>query len=318
MQVLKEVKKLQQDDINLKVIVGPANRHCSAIHRAAGAMVARIEIIRGADDATMADAMAWADLAISSVGTPLWELCLFGVPVMLIVIADNQRVSAEKAFEVGIASEIYNVLDHDLAGMDERLGRFMVNREKRQQCARKMQALVQGNGSAEVIRHLVSRNLFLRPVEESDCYQVWEWNNDQVVRELSFQTQFIPWERHLRWYRNRMADQNSCFFIAEDVFGNSLGLIRFQQMDQEAEIGVVLDPKYRGYGYGSLIIRRGMQTYLREKKQIDTVYAWIRTENRISGRVFRKAGFVDQQCFVREKTDCFRLRFSRDMPEKEV
>ena len=51
----------------------------------------------------MAELMAWADLAIAGAGTTCWEMCLLGLPAIVIVVAENQRFIAAHLAEIGAA-----------------------------------------------------------------------------------------------------------------------------------------------------------------------------------------------------------------------
>jgi len=47
--------------------------------------------------------MAWADLAIAGAGVTSYELCYMGLPSMLLIVAENQRRTAERLSELGMA-----------------------------------------------------------------------------------------------------------------------------------------------------------------------------------------------------------------------
>src|SRR5690606_1406709 len=45
--------------------------------------------------------MQWADVAISAGGSTVWEMCLMGLPMITIVLADNQLFSAQTLAQYG-------------------------------------------------------------------------------------------------------------------------------------------------------------------------------------------------------------------------
>src|SRR4029079_4764741 len=51
----------------------------------------------------MAALMAESDLAIGAAGVTSWERCCLGLPALVLVLADNQRKSAEALHEAGAA-----------------------------------------------------------------------------------------------------------------------------------------------------------------------------------------------------------------------
>ena len=76
-----------QGDLEVRVIVGPANSRRKEIEREVTAM-AGFEWIDDPDD--MPTQMAWADVAVVSGGTTMWELACVGVPMVTLQIARNQ------------------------------------------------------------------------------------------------------------------------------------------------------------------------------------------------------------------------------------
>ena len=47
--------------------------------------------------------MEWADVAVSAAGTTCWEMCLLGLPAILIGLAPNQRPVAQELDRRGVA-----------------------------------------------------------------------------------------------------------------------------------------------------------------------------------------------------------------------
>ena len=72
-------------------------------------------------------------------------------------------------------------------------------------------------------------------------------------------------------------------------FYNSLVPV-FRIIDKGAVVSVNLSPDFRGSGVGAEFIRQASNRFL-EKRAINRIYALIRRENRVSIRVFSKAGY---------------------------
>jgi len=51
----------------------------------------------------VAELMNWADLVITTAGSTVWELCCLGVPMALVVVADNQHEHYQAAVQTGVA-----------------------------------------------------------------------------------------------------------------------------------------------------------------------------------------------------------------------
>jgi UDP-2,4-diacetamido-2,4,6-trideoxy-beta-L-altropyranose hydrolase len=82
----------------IDVVVGPTAQSRNALAEMA-ARNSRLAL--HVDPADMARLMTNADIAIGAGGTSSWERCCLGLPTVLVVLADNQRVIAEKLGEAG-------------------------------------------------------------------------------------------------------------------------------------------------------------------------------------------------------------------------
>lgn len=68
---------------------------------------AEVEVADGSADAgEMADAMSRADIAIGAAGGTSWERCCLGLPSVLVVVAENQRMIADALANAGAATVI--------------------------------------------------------------------------------------------------------------------------------------------------------------------------------------------------------------------
>jgi UDP-2,4-diacetamido-2,4,6-trideoxy-beta-L-altropyranose hydrolase len=82
-------------------MVGSNNPNRDQLQVLANSLRERVDLQIGSN--RMADAMSWADLAISAAGSTTWELAFMGVPAALLVQADNQRCTVEYLHQHGIA-----------------------------------------------------------------------------------------------------------------------------------------------------------------------------------------------------------------------
>ncbi len=87
--------------VEATVVVGGSNPHWEELQASVKKDAAKIRLIRNASN--MPELMATADLAIAAGGTTAWELAYMGVPMMTIVLADNQRSNGEQLAATGVA-----------------------------------------------------------------------------------------------------------------------------------------------------------------------------------------------------------------------
>jgi len=151
-----------------------------------------------------------------------------------------------------------------------------------------------------------SDSLTLRPVRRDDCYLLWCWANDPVVREASTNTEPIPWEEHGNWFKNKM-ESDTCWLYILEYRGNPIGQIRFDQIAcGEAEVSVSIDFSMRGRSYGTKIIQLGVKRMCRETN-LARFTAYIRPDNIASMRAFRSAGFCKESTEFRNNIELYKL-----------
>jgi UDP-2,4-diacetamido-2,4,6-trideoxy-beta-L-altropyranose hydrolase len=85
--------------LDITVVMGPTAPHLESVRQRATALPGRVTVLAGTD--RMADLMVSADLAIGGAGSSAWERCVLGLPAILVVLADNQKVIAKALSDCG-------------------------------------------------------------------------------------------------------------------------------------------------------------------------------------------------------------------------
>ena len=120
---------------------------------------------------------------------------------------------------------------------------------------------------------------------------MWEWRNEPVTREASFNTNYVPYEDHERWFSQKMKDPNARIVIILNPSGREVGYVRFTIVDEKAEISVGVDGVERGRGYGTEAIRRSSDELL-ATGEVKHILASIKGGNAASIAAFQHAGFT--------------------------
>lgn len=92
----KVVEALRGLDLEAKIVVGASNPHLKGL-QASVKCLPRAELL--ADVQEMPQLMAWADVAVSSGGTTVWELAFMNLPALI-----GQLSAAEEVLASGLAS----------------------------------------------------------------------------------------------------------------------------------------------------------------------------------------------------------------------
>jgi UDP-2,4-diacetamido-2,4,6-trideoxy-beta-L-altropyranose hydrolase len=292
LKVIRVLQQTQLEGLEAVVVVGNSNPHWETLQAAVNQQTE--SAIRLEQNVThMPELMTWADVAISAGGSTCWELAFMGLPNLVMVLADNQRLVAEGLNTAGVSVNLGNA---DLLSPNTLIAAFsdLANSpKKRFESIRCSQMLVDGAGADRVVRQMQGEGLTLRPVEADDCHLIWVWANDPNIRSNSFSSEPIPWETHQTWFKAKLADPLSFFYLALDSTATPIGQVRFQINQREAVISVSLASEYRRQGYGSQIIKLGSQHVFASTK-ISQIHAYVKPDNSASIRAFTKAGFTQE------------------------
>lgn len=150
---LKVVQALQQvkvDGLKAVVVIGGSNPHYEKLQSAL--RDSRFPIHLESDVTNMSKPMAWADVAVSSAGSTFWELASMGLPSLVLVLADNQRLVAQRLGRMGVAVSLGWYENLSSAEIAQAVTQLLAAAEVRAELARHGQRLVDGEGAARVVQ----------------------------------------------------------------------------------------------------------------------------------------------------------------------
>jgi len=289
-KVVAALSSQQNREIECIVLVGGSNQHISELQSQCRNSGPSIRLILDADN--MPELMAWADVAISASGTTSWELAFMGLPNLLIIFADNQKLTAEALQKKGVSVFLgfHTAVTRDRVG--KALAELILDHDKRLAMSEQGRRLVDGRGAKRVAANLRAPALVLRRARPDDSRLLWEWANDPEARRISFSQDPISWETHLQRFSKDLASPNSFIYIAENGDGTPIGQIRYDIKDQEASVSVSLAKAARGRGNGVPLIIRGTRRCFADSR-VKAIHAYIKPENEISLQAFGVAGYSE-------------------------
>ena len=288
---LKVIQALIDLDLHVKVVIGGSNPHLSEIEnfiQSQNDSTALIEVIVNASN--MPELMAWADVAVSAAGGTCWELAFMGLPSMFVILAENQVEIAEGLSARQVATSIGRPCPDALVSFREKLGQLAVSRAELHRISQVSRELVDGSGAKRVVAGMVAASLLLRRVEPGDFKILWEWANDPLVRQSSFDVDSIPWEEHLEWCNRKIADASCYFYLVGFQSGEPVGQVRFDIENHEAIVSIGLASCQRGRGLGLAVLLKATALFF-ENSNSKKIHAFIKPTNHASMRLFEAAGF---------------------------
>ncbi len=134
-------------------------------------------------------------------------------------------------------------------------------------------------------------SLTYRPARPTDVQLYFDWANEPDTRRQSFNSAPITLETHTAWFTRKLADPNALLLVFENEAGEAVGQVRFERNADQVIIGVSIDPRHRGKGLASQLIKQGCAVCFEHWGQ-RTIYAYIKPNNRASARAFEQSKFV--------------------------
>ncbi|MBO6848903.1 MAG: UDP-2,4-diacetamido-2,4,6-trideoxy-beta-L-altropyranose hydrolase [Marinobacter sp.] len=148
-QVLNALKNSQlPEQCRLTVVMGNNAPWLRSVQAAASALPWPTEVRVGVRD--MAALMANCDAAIGAAGATSWERCCLGLPTIMVVLADNQRLVAKGLAEAGAALVIDNINIVSLK-LPEAIQRLASSDSDRWKMCSRAASIVDGLGAHRVI-----------------------------------------------------------------------------------------------------------------------------------------------------------------------
>ncbi len=119
----------------------------------------------------------------------------------------------------------------------------------------------------------------------------YEWANDKSVREHSFNSSPIEFQKHEAWFKEKILDPDCLMLVFYNEMSENIGQVRIQkQNDFSSVIGVSIDQKQRGKGYSKKILQIASDFYLEQYRDLE-IEAFIKKTNTFSVQSFDGAGF---------------------------
>jgi UDP-2,4-diacetamido-2,4,6-trideoxy-beta-L-altropyranose hydrolase len=154
LKIIKALNRLGDSDLELKIIAGPVNTNINSLEKELHLSSFTFQLLTNVSN--MPSIMAWADMAVSAGGSTCWELMFVGVPILVIILSENQVVIANGLGKAGAAVNCgwhYKLTEE---GFLEIFVDLIKNRKRRMALSRKAQQMVDGLGSERVMKRMRS------------------------------------------------------------------------------------------------------------------------------------------------------------------
>jgi UDP-2,4-diacetamido-2,4,6-trideoxy-beta-L-altropyranose hydrolase len=286
-RVLQALQNLDLDGLEVRVAASGSNPRVSTLQQLCEKFpgVARLEV-----DAAMPDLMAWADLAVAAAGSTCWELCMLGLPAIVIDAAQNQVAIARELSREKIAIHV-PLLQATTQTLAKRIYSLAMNPELRRSMSQAGARLVDGRGADRVVAAIIANELRVRRVEPRDCRLLWEWANDPETRAASFNSERISWTEHRSWFSHNLDDPDCLLLMIEHEKAGPIATVRFHPHgDFASEISLTISPEWRARGLAAYVLEKSVAVAF--ERRFQSVHAFVKPGNKSSRHAFQRAGFL--------------------------
>ena len=284
--------------LTVDVVLSSAAPHLAAVRRKLADLPqqARLHV----DIADMEDLLSAADLAVGAAGTSTWERCCLGLPSLLAVIADNQRLVAESVVAAGAARMLPGPKDALPAQIAEALGVLAEDSQALQDMSGRATAICDGRGCDRLGLALATpgrakdgRSVALRLATPDDEEALLAWQSHPTTRRFSRNPAVPTAAEHHAWFTARLADPD-CLLTIITLEGKAAGMLRLDPPaapesasgPSTREISILVDPARRGLG-----IALEALDFARRWQAATVIAATILPGNDASAALFRAAGY---------------------------
>jgi len=154
----------------------------------------------------------------------------------------------------------------------------------------KEHCLFNGEYKDVIIHSKLNQYLSIRSISIADKEITFDWANDKMTRENSFNSKLITFEEHSAWFERKLNDKNAIYYICE-VYNKPASIVRFDKLDEKVVIGITVAPDFRGKKLTTHFFQISCKKFLDETDE-NRIFAYIKKENIPTIKAIERAGFI--------------------------
>lgn len=237
-----------------------------------------------------------ADIAIGAGGVGLWERCCLGLPTITFSTASNQDLQIQDAAAEGLiySPSIDDVKDGIYQAICQHLPALINNNALRHFISHRGLEIVDGHGAQRVSKIIVGQSIEMRKALPQDSKNIYEWRNHESIRTVSTNTDIIPWAHHQEWFSAVLESDQKMLLIGE-LDGNAVGVVRFDIVQNEAEISIYMIPNTDHQVRGSDLLKSSENWILKNCPDINIITAKVIGDNVSSHNLFKNAQYLTNE-----------------------
>jgi RimJ/RimL family protein N-acetyltransferase len=153
----------------------------------------------------------------------------------------------------------------------------------------------------------------IRLANSDDAIDVLSWRNDAQTRAMSWNTDAIDPENHVKWFTAAVYDHSRILLIGE-IEDKKIGMVRFDVCVEDRytwKVNILIAPESRNQGVGYILLIHAI-SFFHSKLPRALLIAEVKSINTASQKLFEKIGFSKED-FDSRKLECnhlvYKLKF---------
>lgn len=279
------------EGVEVEAVLGASAPAYADAVGAAESMRGRGRVLGPVDN--MARRMIWADVAAGAAGSTSWERCCLGLPTVLAVLADNQRMIARELDAAGAAVNLGPSRELRPDDWASALGRLLRDVDARREMGCRAAALCDGRGAERVTLAVAAPergrdgDVRLRLADSEDVWTIFDWQCAPQTRRFARNPHAPDREEHAAWFAAKLADPNAVLAVVEHG-GNPAGVLRLDPVSGSAamEVSILTAPEHCRKGVASAALRLASRVWADVE-----IHAEVLPDNDASHRLFAGVGY---------------------------
>ncbi|MES2131546.1 MAG: UDP-2,4-diacetamido-2,4,6-trideoxy-beta-L-altropyranose hydrolase [Bacteroidota bacterium] len=256
----------------------------------------RLKLLYSLNTNEIIELISEMDIAILQPSNIALEAAALGVYIILLQTADNQKYILDTL----INSQCAVAIKAELANQVNSITPEQVNNQTKLQLG-----LLDKKSPARILE--IANTLFVdfRPVDQNDGKLIYDWNNDKVTRQNSYNQSAIKYDDHLKWFHGKIKDNTVCFLLFS--FNTvPAGCVRIECREKENIVGITIAPEMRRKKLAGIMLKQSADYFFKTYFKTE-ITAYIKKDNIPSLKSFENAGYVIQDLEIYNGEESYKL-----------
>ncbi len=282
------------------IMIGGKARHLAELQQLADRHAQSLRVVSGVVE--VAKLAAAADIAIGAPGFGTWERASLGLPVLMVLIAENQRPNAAGIAQVDAGKICAMIGEAPPEEIEHRLVQALQSLQSDPAqlalMAERASALCDGRGAMRIGAAMLPEArldggsaAWFRSIEARDEQLILDWQLFPETRRYALNRNPPTPDEHHRWFAAKLQSDSDWFLLAETKDG-PVGFVRLDWRGDTAGypiflISIATAPGHYRRGIGRALLRAARQLAPRAR-----LLAQVLPENAASLRLFESLGYT--------------------------